>query len=233
MHREAFVDEDGKLNPVSGWIGVSFGAAQFDSSFYASVRESTFFQFETSAKTNTEPVTSGRYLLWENAVPLKYEAIPDGCNFWKKEEAVGADGKERAVNVKCTMIDGVFSCWTKYEDEEFTAQPQFTYDIGYTPLGFVRILAYGGFTGAYACIDNIEIINKDVNAEDYKVEISYVSNAVTHEKFEYTDTWTDEDLLVDGTSYGSNKTVFIVGLAVAGAVLAAGLVWLIKRRGKE
>ncbi|MBO7297606.1 MAG: hypothetical protein J6U60_01005 [Clostridia bacterium] len=231
MHREAFYDENGKLNPVSGWLGISFGAAQFDSSFYASVRESTFFQFETSAKTDTEPVTSGRYLLWENAVPLKYEDIPDGYNFWKKEDVVGADGKERTINVKFTMLDGVFSCWTKYADQTFSVTPQFTYDIGYTPLGFVRILAYGGFTGAYASIDNIEIINKDVNAEDCKVEIDYGSNSVTYEKFEYVDTWDDKDLLKEGTVAGESgcASSLVGGISTAGILASAALV-IVKRR---
>lgn len=235
MHREAEIDADGNvINPVSGWIGIAFGSASHDSSFDDSVRRSTFFQFEPYQTNNADAVEGGRYLLWENYVPLGRTdiAFADGYNFWNEDDVKG-----RTINVKFTMIDGVFSCWAKYEDEaDFSETPHYTYDMGYTPLGYVRVLTYGGFTGGYMAIDNLKIVNKDFNAEDYKVEIGYTSNVVEYDPFEYTDTWNDNDLLADGAWYaegGCGGTVAVSVVWAAAALLAAAAAALAAIRKKE
>ena len=240
MHREAEIDADGNvINPVSGWIGIAFGSAAHDSSFDDSVRRSTFFQFEPYQTNNTDAVTGGRYLLWENYVAQGATNIQfvDGYNFWNENDVNDANGNPRTINLKFTMIDGVFSCWAKYEDEaDFSETPHYTYDLGYTPLGYVRVLTYGGFTGGYMAIDNLKIVNKDFNAEDYKVEIGYTSNIVEYDPFEYTDTWNDNDLLADGawnTEGGCSGSAATSAAWAAAALLAASAAALVVIRKRE
>lgn len=237
MHRTAEYDDKGNvINPVSGWIGIAFGSAAHDSSFYDAVRASTFFQFEPTTMTDYEPITAGRYILWDNYVALSADVpFAEGYNIWNEEDVKGEDGQPRTVNLKFTMIDGVFSCWTKYEDEEeFSETPQFSYDMGYTPLGYVRVLAYGGITGAYCAIDNLKIVNRDYNAEAYKTEIGYTSNVVEYDPFEYTDTWQDEDLLADGTYQSEGGCGGSIAASAAGAAAALmGAAALIAARKKS
>lgn len=235
--REAQYDDNGNVTaPVSGWFGISFGAPSYDTPFDVSVRQTTFFQYECYQRESTlTPVTDGRYILWDNYVPLKADvSFAEGRNLWNKSDVSDANGRERAVTLKFVMSDGLFTVSEKYDDEtNFTEV--FQYDMGYTPSGTVRILTYGAggvsdppekIQAGNIWIDNVSIENLDQKKEEYITEIGYTANFNGWpDPYEYTDTWEDSDLI---SSEGGHSNGPI--LTLAGTILAAAAVMLVTRR---
>ena len=181
------------------------------------------------------PVTDGRYILWDNYVPLKADvSFAEGRNLWKKSDVSDANGRERTATLKFVMCDGLFTVSEKYDDEtDFTEV--FKYDMGYTPSGTVRILTYGAGGGSdppekiqagNIWIDNVSIENLDQNKEEYITEIGYTANFNGWpDPYEYTDTWEDSDLI---SSEGGHSDGPIITLA--GTILAVAAVTLLTRR---
>ena len=223
------------VSSYSGWIGVSFGAPDFMGGATTMLVNAAMLRFQPNSSDNSVPPTQTVLYLTEYGTELKSVLLNDyGFHLWDPAN----DGK----NIRCrlTVSDGLVEMRLKFEEQEdYTLV--LSYDLGYTPLGYVGFLAMGHFqsegadlaaSGQYSAIsagnfalDNLRIENTD--RDPNLVEVGFVSNMEKiPEDYVYTDGWSEGDLLAnqltEGT-YPAGKTNagLIAGLSAGAAALLA------------
>lgn len=218
-------ENDNLIYPKTEWFGVSLGSTTYNGTFDSAVRGDVMFSFEPT----------GRYVRYHNyedrVISTEWKEEYKDKNFWDEAN----EGK--VYNFKISMIDGVFSVYFKEQgDADFPATAFYEEDRGYTPSGYVKLIAY---EPAGYLFDNIKIVNKD--AEPIPVEITYTENSMSGtEDVEYTDTWNDDDLIANrvgegsGESSGCNSSLVPACVSVAGvAAVAASAAAVISLRRKQ
>ncbi len=226
LQREAETDDNGNVTaPIPSWFGISLATPAYNSSFGASVGSELMYALESGGRSVAYRYYPGTLSIqsWNNQFTDK---------FWDKSKA------GEIYNMKCSMVDGVFTfTYKNAAEEDYPEAPFYTCDLGYTPTGYVRLVAYepAGFT-----FDNFVIVNKD--AKPTEVKIGYTANELPgREDFVYEDTWSDEDLIINRLDKetevkqegeGCNGTLLAVAPTV-GALAVAGLTLAKRRRDEE
>ncbi len=229
VRREIETDASGNITaPLPSWFGISIATPAYNSSFGASVASELMYAMESGGRTVAYRYYPGTLSVqsWNNKFTDK---------FWDKSK----DGE--IYNMKVSMIDGVFTLTYKNADQdEYPADPYYTCDLGYTPSGYVRLLAYepAGFT-----FDNFVIINKD--AKPTEVKIGYTENSLPgREDFVYTDGWSDDDLIINRLENqsgdveekeddGCGSSVSAIGLPLAGTLIATLVGYGVNKKRRE
>ena len=178
LQRRAEYNADGSLkNVISGFFGVSFGVRE--TGYVDHVWNTRFLLFQSfpfeEDYDRTKPYTGKtKYQLGEYLSTTRISVNPDKAkgeiDLWDEE----IDRREnKTVNIRISLIDGVFKLFMKYEGEEWK-KPVLEYDYGFTPLGYIRIWTYGGTAlpakgAAYAragtfAIDNLCVKNMDAES---------------------------------------------------------------------
>jgi len=166
------------------------------------------------------------------------------------ENGVDGNGKERTVNLKVEMIDGVLQVFEKYENEaESRYAKLFEYNLGYTPIGYVQIWGYGddfnyvqnnmsqGLDSYCAnfWLDNLKMENTDVNAN--LVEVDFVSSKFPEQDdFVYVDRWNNRaETLYEADPPAEKKEGCKGTASIASAyfLLLVGGALMMKKGGKE
>ena len=143
LQRTAEKDAGGNITAlISGWFGIGFGLNDYNEIADTTVQQGSWLQFEGTqdGADHTVPCASPRYILYDNdfASTGKYNPlVAQGMKFnpWSSE----AEGK--IINVRFSVLDGIVSLYLKYEGESW-GTPELTYDMGYTPSGYVRIFQW-------------------------------------------------------------------------------------------
>ena len=254
LQRTAEKDAGGNITAlISGWFGIGFGCDDYNEIADTTVQQGSWLQFEGTqdGADHTVPCASPRYILYDNdfASTGKYNPlVAQGMKFnpWSSE----AEGK--IINVRFSVLDGIVSLYLKYEGESW-GTPELTYDMGYTPSGYVRIFQWGE-TGtrtegiAYNQIGNFAIDNFSISNADYEdvkqsIEApEFKTNVIANTPdFDY-DTKPDAgDLIGDRLENGDPvrvgegggcSSVLFGGSAAGAAVLAAAAAFGLRRKRK-
>lgn len=216
LEREFKYDEEGNvLVPGSNFIGISVGSPTRDI-FQYGITQAVFFYF---APIYQNGKLSSLYVVGLDNYKIIYEKkiSNDDDNFWNVKNAYDYYGREKIINMKVDMIDGILSCSFKWEGESQSRyRTLYTYDLGYTPLGYIQIHGQG-FSGGeivensnLPCtnvwIDNIRIVNRDEGGRS--IEPSYISSKIDFdEDFDYLDTWNYRRNTIEGVDEGCESSI--------------------------
>ena len=246
LSRTAEYDENGNLvRVISNWFGIAFGVDTINKTAGETVQTESWLHFDGIPMDvggvpvdHTEYWLSPRYVLYSNWTPLDVTSMED-FNVWNPQF------DNQVINVKFSVTDGVVELWMKTSAEkEYKAC--YSYDIGYSKTGYVRLFTYGeanvpeqGMSHATIgnfTIDNLAIKNTDFEAERKTLEDpGYKSNVQDRtEDFDYTTTVDDNDLLGNKISAQEAESGCSGSLvATSGAVgIVGALAIALKRRKK-
>ena len=247
IQRQAELDDEGIVRtPATNWMGVSIGCASVKTTSAVAVAQSLFF-FMMPVYVEGRAVSMSCTLL-NNYKTLKTTSVSGENNFFAVENGLDSEGKERGVNLKVEMIDGVLQVFMKYEGESVNRYVKiFDYDLGYTPLGYVQIWGYGdAFTYvqqniaegkeslcANYWIDNLKIENKDQQAK--LIEVGFTSSKFPEQTdFVYVDQWDNRAETLFSAEAPKKKRGWLIALCITVPVVAAlgtvGTVWFIKKK---
>lgn len=208
LGREAQYDEAGNVTrTISHWFMIGFGVDNYNDP--ASERiNATFLQFDHMQHNSearpidfvnpTPDMMNNRYVLWHNGAAENIQGFSDR-NLWNNDWI-----KDETVNLKFIVKDGVITMYLKLESEEDYGDPLYSYDLGITKTGYVRLYTYGGdgsdpSTTAVLnmTVDNFTIKNLDnPNVMQVKTAPIYKSNKLEFDPdFVYTTVTDDSDLL--------------------------------------
>ncbi len=220
---EAEYDENGNVTKlISTWFGIAFGVDSVDFTTDATVRNSTWLQFEGIPMStpqrhfnHTEHYAYPRYVLYDRdmahpkAIASMYGSQDKSFSLWDKNTVQG-----RTVNVKLTVTDGLVELYYRFDGDEDWGTPYFAYDLGLTRTGYVRIFTVGStsidseglkYTAiANFSIDNFRIKNTDNElARKYAETPEYKSNKRDKTKdFDYVTKPDNDDLLASKIANG-------------------------------
>ena len=248
IQRVAEKDAEGNIiTPATNWMGISIGCSTVKTNSAVAVAKSLFFYMMPNYTNGS--ATGMSCVLLNNYTVLKQSSVSGDKNFFAVENGIDGEGKERIVNLKVEMIDGVLQVFSKYENEPASRYAKiFEYNLGYTPMGYVQIWGYGD-TFSYVqnnienglesyCanfwIDNLKIENKDV--EPNLVEVGFQSSKFPEvSDYVYVDRWDNRaetifkaDAPVQEEGCGSSVAFGSVAL-----LLLAGGAMAIKKGGKK
>lgn len=250
IQRQAVLDDEGNvITPATNWMGISIGCSSVVTNSSVAVAQSLFFFMMPTYQNGTS--IGMTCTLLNNYKQLKSTSISGDKNFFAVENGIDGEGKERTVNLKIEMKDGVLQIFAKYKGESVNRyQKLFEYDLGYTPLGYVQIWGYGddfnyvqnnmdkGLDSYCAnfWIDNLKMENTDANAN--LVEVNFVSSKFPEqEDYVYVDRWNNRmetlyeaDPPVEEEKKGCKSTASI---GAASLLLLAGGALMKKKGGKE
>lgn len=247
LQRTAVYDENGNIvKLISNWFSIAFGVDKVDQ-----LPESTFplaatLQLEGMAsdgKTDqTQPYTSPRLILRDKNTVQDIQAM--SYNIWDAERFEG-----KIINVKFSVNDGLVQLWMKTSEDADWGKAQFSYDLGYTPSGYVRIFTWGQNSVTekglqYNSIANFTIDNLSIKNTDYEgvkkvlSGITYKSNYIADTSdFEYTTETDDGDLLgnrLDEVNQSSESGCgSVTSFAFAAPLACALCVSMIAKGGKK
>lgn len=247
IQRQAVLDADGNVTtPATNWMGFSIGCSTVKTNSSVAVAQSLFF-FMMPTYVNGKSVSMTCTLL-NNYKQLKSVSVSGEHNFFATENGLDGEGKERTVNFKLEMIDGVLTVYSKYENDPVNRfYKMFEYDLGYTPLGYVQIWGYGddfsyvqnniaagreSFCANY-WIDNLKLENRDENA--LLVEVDFKSSKFpTQDDFVYVDRWDNRaETLYAADAPETSGCGSSVSLSAAALALVAGAAMFINKGGKK
>lgn len=247
IQRQAVLDADGNVTtPATNWMGFSIGCSTVKTNSSVAVAQSLFF-FMMPTYVNGKSVGMTCTLL-NNYKQLKSVSVSGEHNFFATENGLDGEGKERTVNFKLEMIDGVLTVFSKYENDPVNRfYKMFEYDLGYTPLGYVQIWGYGddfsyvqnniaagreSFCANY-WIDNLKLENRDENA--LLVEVDFKSSKFpTQDDFVYVDRWDNRaETLYAADAPETSGCGSSVSLSAAALALVAGAAMFINKGGKK
>lgn len=224
LAREPVYDNGVLAVPITNLIGLGFGCDDIRQTADATIHYSNWLHFEANSlgSNSTNPFDAdnigstwrARYVLYEQGIGNGAKSIQsmigdDKLMLWDSE-AIG----DKTVNVRFTVVDGVVSLYLKLEDEADFGTPVFTYDMGTTKTGYVRIFTYGTVgasdltkadSGTFS-IDNLSIRNLDYAPIRDSIEApEFKSNLFDPaEDFEYTDNTDSGDLLANKIQSGNS-----------------------------
>lgn len=204
LQRTAVYDENGNIvKLISNWFSIAFGVDSPEqlpeSTFSLATSLQVEGMFSDEEHDQTVPSTFQRFVLRDKGSVQKIDAM--NYNIWDAERF---DGK--IVQVKLSVYDGLIRLWMKTADENEWGDAQFTYDLGYTPSGYVRIFTWGqnsvvGNGLQYNSIANFTIDNLSIKNSDYEsvrnvTTVEYKSNYIADTAdYVYTTKTDDGDLL--------------------------------------
>ncbi|MBQ6922241.1 MAG: hypothetical protein IJQ66_04040 [Clostridia bacterium] len=250
LQRKFEYDDYGNVKvSASGFFGIAIGAPLKDNSHYA-ITQSVFMYSAATGYVDGNPKAMSVMLLENfktvNSASITVNNDADN-NFWSLQNAYDIYGKEKTMNMKVSMIDGVLNWsfkWAGEQDNKYRTIIQ--YDLGYTPLGYVQIHGQGANSldvvrnDSLSCsnfwLDNIKVVNRDENPNIEEPE--YLSSRIaTDEDYDYIDTWnyrrkTIEAIEDDGNS-GCGSDVSADGTLIIGMVLLTAFAAVIARRRKN
>ncbi|MBE7080580.1 MAG: hypothetical protein E7371_05000 [Clostridiales bacterium] len=249
IQRQAVLDDEGNvITPATNWMGVSIGCSSVVTNSSVAVAQSLFF-FMMPVYQNGRAIGMSCSLL-NNYATLKTTSVSGDKNFFAVENGVDGEGKERTVNLKVEMKDGLLQVFSKYEGEPVNRyQKLFDYNLGYTPLGYVQIWGYGddfnyvqnnmsqGLDSYCAnfWLDNLKMENTDVNAN--LVEVDFVSSKFPEQDdFVYVDRWNNRaETLYEADPPAEKKEGCKGTASIASAyfLLLVGGALMMKKGGKE
>ena len=239
------------IKPHSYWWGISFGCPSYEgwAGNMVTNAHSIGFQPSTGYDATAEDIlTNVSYEQYGSFVTSNQ--LSGKYNLWDPAN----EGK--IFNFKLSVIDGKMFLSVKYSAEEEWSKI-IEAEIGYTPLGYVGILAIGhsaaegvnmaasgmekSITVANFSLDNLRVENKDQDARI--IEVPFKSNRLNiPEDFVYADSWEDGDLLTEKLNGGEiaapkrNEWVWIVVIGVSGAAVlgvAAAVIILRIKKGEK
>ncbi len=233
LQRTAVYDENGNIiKLISNWFSIAFGVDSPEQLPESTFSLATSLQlegmFSDEQTDQTVPSTFQRFVLRDKGSVQKIDAM--SYNIWDAERF---DGK--IVQVKLSVYDGLIQLWMKTADENEWGDPQFAYDLGYTPLGYVRIFTWGQNSVVekglkYNSIANFTIDNLSIKNTDYESvrnvlsAIDYKSNYIPDtEDYVYT-TKTDSGDLLNNRLEEVNKNDSYGCGSVLGAIYLMPLV---------
>ncbi|MBP5467307.1 MAG: hypothetical protein J6Y43_07090, partial [Clostridia bacterium] len=235
LQREFVRDGNGNvIVPASNFLGVSVGAPQKNVAHYAITQAVFFYFMPVYANGRTTGMT---VVVLDNYKIVSQRGIEGENDFFSADNAYDIFGKEKTINMKVEMLDGVLSCCFKWANEnESKFRVLLSVDLGYTPLGYVQIHGQGYNASdivkndSLPCsnfwIDNLKVANRDADPKTENPE--YLSNLMQRgEDYDYIDTWnyrikTVEAVDADGGSgcgsgIGAGGASFIAAVALAWA----------------
>ncbi len=250
LQREFEYGEDGKvITPASDFFGFAIGAEQMNNSHIA-ITESVFLYFRNAQFVDGKPTKLSCVLL--NKFSVVEDCVLTGDNdFWNLDNAYDYYGKEKTINFKVRMIDGVFSCSFKWGGEnESKYREIIRHDFGFTPFGFVQIHGQGNgaqsivkndsLTCANFWIDNLKVSNKD--AVPSRVEPTYVTSRIEMGRdYDYVDTWdyrtktisTVKDRSSQSSGCAANVNASGIYLGVSALAVCATIIVLRRKRDEK
>ena len=231
LQRAFEYDGEGKVvTPASNFFGVSVGAPLMNASHYA-ITEAVFMYFTPLYAGGKEK--SLYLVLLDNYNVLAQIALEGELDFWAEENAYDIYGEEKTVNMKVEMTDGVLTCSFKWENEgENRYRTLISYDLGYTPLGYVQIHGQG-YTASdilkndsLPCsnfhIDNLKVINTDASPKTIQPE--YVDNRMERGRdYDYIDAWNNRIKTVEAFETEEKNASGCGGFSGAGVFVSAAL----------
>ena len=187
---------------------------------------------------HTQYWLSPRYVLYSDWTPLDVTSM-ENFNVWNP------DFQGKTVNIKFSVTDGIIELFMKTaEDKNYTLC--YSYDIGYSKTGYVRIFTYGeanvpeeGLSHATIgnfTIDNLAIKNTDFEAERKILkDPGYQSNVQDKTAdFEYVTKLDDGDLLANKIESENADNGCSGSISVScGAVGIIGAMAVVIRRRKK
>lgn len=196
------------LTPVSGWIGISMGAQSKNGGSADAINNATFLYIEGGLAADRKSSTETSVILMSYGSVVKTQKLPETHHFWSTDLAE----TNGCMQIKLRVEDGSLQFWLKWETDADYYQV-FEYELGYTPLGLIQIWGMGHTEGAGLqmieqgkspleitagnfSVDNIKISNLDAQKQVVKVEFKTNRREIPPD-FVYTDTWSDEDLLIN------------------------------------
>ena len=209
LSRTAEYDENGNLiRIISNWFGIGFGVDTVSKTAGETVQTESWLHLEgipmdLSGKPvdHTQYWLSPRYVLYSDWTPLDVTSM-ENFNVWNP------DFQGKTVNIKFSVTDGIVELFMKTaENKNYTLC--YSYDIGYSKTGYVRIFTYGeanipeeGLSHATIgnfTIDNLAIKNTDFESERKTLkDPGYQSNVQDKTAdFEYVTKPDNGDLLVN------------------------------------
>lgn len=242
LSRTAEYDEDGNLvNVISNWFGIGFGVDTVTKTASECVRTENWLHLEGipmdqggKPVDHTEYWTAPRYVLYSDFTPLDVVSMAD-FNVWNPSFS----GK--TINVKFSVTDGLVELFMKTaEAENYTLC--YSYDIGYSKTGYVRIFTYGEanipdegishVTVGNFTIDNLVVKNTDFEYEKKLLDDPGYKTNVTEKTpdFDYVTKTDDGDLLSNKIENGKNNGCSGSLTASCGLVSVIGLLVLAIRR---
>ena len=247
LQRKFEYDDYGNVNAsASSFLGIAIGAPLKNNSHYA-ITQSVFVYFAAKGYVDGNPVGMSVVLL-ENFKTVYSTVVNNDAdnNFWSLQKAYDIYGKEKSMTMKVSMIDGALNVsfkWAGETDNKY--RTLITYDLGYTPLGFIQIHGQGSNSldvvrnDSLPCsnfwLDNITIVNKDINPKTEEPE--FVSSLIaTGEDFDYIDTWDYRRKTIEAVEDedgGCGSEVGADGALIIGLTLLAACSAVIVRRRKN
>lgn len=245
-------EEGNIIKPHSYWWGISFGCPSYEgwAGNMVTNAHAIGFQPNTGYDATAENILT-------NVSYEQYGSYVDSTQISGKYNLWDPANEGKVFNFKLSVIDGKMILSVKYSTEE-TWSKIIEKEIGYTPLGYVGILAIGhsaaegvnlaasgmekNITVANFSLDNLRIENKDQDARI--IEVPFKSNRLNiPEDFAYEDSWNDGDMLSEKLNDGEiaapkgKEWIWVVVIGAAGVavlgVAAALIVISAKRREKK
>ncbi len=231
LRREPEYDERGNITgTISGWFGLAFGVNEINLSADETIRQSAWLHFEglPTDVDHSVPYPGARYVMYDSFTARKVQAME--FNLWDKDFI-----RDRTVNIRLSVTDGLVRLYMKFEGEKDWGEPQFEYDLGFTPTGYIRIFTWGETSihnnglkfnsAANFKIDNFSVKNTDYEGVKQSVDAPpFKSNVIAGTPdFEYSDSSDDGDLIgnrLENGEEGSAQTG-CSSSETAGAMLAA------------
>ena len=243
LQRTAVFDDAGNLvTPICTQIGLAFGVDDVMQTAAQSTQYTKWLSLEGMNIGGNASVQreDRRYVMYDiGTVDKRFNDVKTqpmangGIDLWSESAVNG-----RTVNVRFAVQDGVASLYLKYaEDADFPHTPDFFYDFGITPTGYVRIFTWGEtFVNEegieYNAVGNFSIDNLSIQNTDYETAKKsvpapeYVSNiAGRTPDYEYTSRPNKNDLLANKIAGGKKSglsTGGIIGITVPCALIVLG-----------
>lgn len=243
MRKTATFDENGDaISPITTGFGVGWGIEDPMSTAGQTWANSTWLHFENIRidETVDHTVENDKPMIRLYSATSCYSSVALSKNFFSSKE-------KRVPYIKVLLVNGDLNVYVRFEGEEAYGDPVFSYDLGETAEGYLRILTLGDTSVpskgiAYASISNFSIDDlhiENLDAPSYRQETSvdYRGNSVNGaDDFDYTTKTDDSDLIGNklkngGAKGAANNAALIAGFSIP-TFLGFGtiLVTFLKRR---
>ncbi len=212
MRKSATYDSEGNLvSPITTGFGVGWGIEDPMSSAGQTWANSTWVHFENiridSSVDHTIENTAPMIRLYSATSCYASSALTK--NFFSSKE-------KRVPYIKLSLVNGDLKVYVRYEGESSYGDPVFSYDLGETAEGYLRVLTLGDTSLpskgiGYASISNFSIDDlhiENLDAPSYRQETSvdYKGNNVSGASdFDYDTKTDDSDLIGNKLKGGDAK----------------------------
>lgn len=262
LQRTPVYDENGMLTaPICTFFGIGFGGDEIKDTVDKTIRFGTHLEFEAASiyANHTIPYKVegnefiNRYVLYEGGTGRGAKSVqsmikPNSLHLWDVDD-VG----DKTVRVEFSVVDGIITLQYKVEGEENYRATAFEYNLGSTPMGYVRLFVFGAQAGndltraaaGNMTIDNLSIVNLESSAVKKTLNTPAYKGNLFHQAqdFNYTTKLDDADLLGnkieagikadDITSETSGGCTANVVTSLPAALIAASMATVVYKKKKE